>query len=90
MADSERSHLLVNSEIETSQPGEDTPDITLYQDKEVKRKLKVKDYVNILILVLDIICHGMGYALISSYYPITVIFLKNLSKLITCRSQLYD
>ncbi|KAG1685536.1 MFS-type transporter SLC18B1 [Nymphon striatum] len=65
----ETKPLLESMKLEAEFIGEDDPD-SLYQNKKFKRKLEKRDYVMMVVLSLDIICHGMGYALTASFYPI--------------------
>lgn len=47
--------------------GTNSPNIDRYV-----RRLTSKDYVRISMLCFIIMCHGLGYALISSFFPIKV------------------
>lgn len=39
---------------------------------EERKQLRCSDYVNLVIICIDVQCHGIGYVLIASFYPIEV------------------
>ncbi|KAG1682578.1 MFS-type transporter SLC18B1 [Nymphon striatum] len=61
---------LINSSGAINQDSEDFSDTALYHDEKVKRKLWKKDYLNISIIFVDVVCQANGFTFLSSFYPI--------------------